>query len=136
MIVSLGTNQEVAKTEREQMSIFKKSLGVAVITLATMAGTVTAADAATGYDRCPAGHMCLFAGDDGQGAMAFFQVGSPDLSAQNFDDRTRSWNNRNSGSFCMYVNKYYDNSAGAGTFQPGTKGNVAEFNRYSSLRRC
>jgi len=118
------------------MSFFRRGLGIVVIALAGVLVTVPSADAATGYDRCTAGYMCLFAGDDGQGAMALFQVGSPDLSLQNFDDRTRSWNNRNSSSFCMYVNKNYDNSAGAGTFHPGTRGNVAEFNRYSSLRRC
>ncbi|WP_409494752.1 peptidase inhibitor family I36 protein [Amycolatopsis sp. cmx-11-12] len=80
------------------------------------------ADAATGYDRCHSGHMCLFAEENRQGAMAFFEIGSPDLALQNFDNRTRSWRNRHTSSFCMYVNVNYDNSAGADTFQPGTWG--------------
>lgn len=118
------------------MSLLKRSLTVVAIALSVAVVDMPSANAATGYDRCKPGYMCLFAEENGQGAMAFFEIGSPNLALQNFDNRTRSWRNRNASSFCMYVNINYDNSAGAGTFQSGTQGNVIEINKYSSLRRC
>ncbi|WP_414941183.1 peptidase inhibitor family I36 protein [Amycolatopsis sp. cmx-11-51] len=118
------------------MSLLKRSMAVVAIALSTVVVNVPSADAATGYDRCLPDRMCLFAEEDGQGAMAYFQIGSPDLALQDFDNRTRSWRNRHTSAFCMYVNINYDNSAGAGTFQAGTRGNVSEINKYSSLRRC
>ncbi len=119
------------------MSIITKTLVVATAALSSMVITPGAAEAATGYDRCPPGHMCLFDLWDGQGAMAYFKSGSPDLALQNFDDRAQSQRNNNSSSFCAYVNKYYDNSGTSGTYPPGTSGNFnTNVNAYSSLRKC
>jgi hypothetical protein len=119
------------------MSALARGLTVATIAFSVFAVAPGAAQAATGYDRCPQGYMCLFDGWDGTGVMAYFQTGSPDLALQNFDNRAQSQRNNNSSNFCAYVNKNYDNSSGSGTYQPGTTGNfLGNVNAYSSLRKC
>ncbi|WP_409494754.1 peptidase inhibitor family I36 protein [Amycolatopsis sp. cmx-11-12] len=119
------------------MSIINRMLALMTVALSGLVVAPGVAQAATGYDRCPPGYMCLFDDWDGQGAMAYFQAGSPDLALQNFDNRAQSQRNNNASNFCAYVNKKYDNSSGSGTYQPGTKGNFnANVNAYSSLRKC
>ncbi|GAB3444972.1 hypothetical protein GCM10027570_14750 [Streptomonospora sediminis] len=61
----------------------------------TAGGTVAAApaSAATGFDRCPHGYFCLFSQEFGQGTMAYFSWGSPDLAAQGLPNGYSSaWN--------------------------------------------
>ncbi|MGW4842026.1 peptidase inhibitor family I36 protein [Nocardia brasiliensis] len=54
------------------------------------------AEAATGYDRCPAGNFCLFSAANGGGRIAYFRLGSTDLRLQNIDGQAYSLWNRTS----------------------------------------
>lgn len=117
------------------MTSIKNVVAAAAVTLAAsgVAVAVSApAQAATGYDRCPAAHMCLFDEDNGNGAMAWFKTGSPDLRGQSFDNRTNSVWNRTSGSFRLYQG--YNYSGDTGTVPVNVKSNVFR-NVYSSVKR-
>lgn len=117
------------------MTTIRNAAAVAALTLAASGIAVaasTTAHAATGYDRCPSGYMCLFDLNDGQGAMAWFANGSPDLRGQGFDNRTNSVWNRTGSSFRLYQGYNYTGSSG--TTPAGVRSNVFA-NVYSSLKR-
>ncbi|GAA3874812.1 hypothetical protein GCM10022243_44700 [Saccharothrix violaceirubra] len=117
------------------MSFIRNAL-VTVAAAASVFALATPAQAATGWDRCNPGYICLFDYDNGQGPMAWFQIGSPDLRQQDFDNRTQSVWNRTSSRFCLYVNYNYANDQGAGTSFSGIQYNTNEVNSYSSLKKC
>ncbi|MGG6380925.1 peptidase inhibitor family I36 protein [Paenarthrobacter sp. NEAU-H11] len=55
-------------------------VGLAAAALIAVAGVAAPAQAATGWDRCPEAHFCAFAGPNGSGLMAAYQVGDPNLA--------------------------------------------------------
>ncbi|WP_280435636.1 peptidase inhibitor family I36 protein [Nocardia carnea] len=64
-----------------------------VLGTAGLSGLAAPAHAATGFDRCPDGHFCLFSAPDGGGRIAYFRLGSTDLRLQNIDGQAYSlWN--------------------------------------------
>ncbi|SFF77764.1 Repeat domain-containing protein [Actinacidiphila alni] len=84
---------------------FHFSLRATVLTTAVALGTVAAgiipAQAATGYDRCPQGAVCLFDQPGGQGAMTSFT--SPQSALGAWDDKASSVYNRTGLPYlCMY----------------------------------
>ncbi|MEV6524633.1 peptidase inhibitor family I36 protein [Longispora sp. NPDC051575] len=77
--------------------------------LSTMFAATPAQAAATGYDRCPQGYLCLFSDNDGNGTMAYFKFGSPDLRGQSMDNRASSFANRSGQGFSAYLDYNYQN---------------------------
>ncbi|MBB5959068.1 hypothetical protein FHS29_005688 [Saccharothrix tamanrassetensis] len=117
------------------MSTVKNALVAAAVVVAAVGFGTGTAQAATGYDRCPAGNICLFDLPNGQGAMAWFKIGSPNLAGQSMDNRADSLWNRNASAFCLYLEHDYVNQGGV--FQPGARGDqLLNSNAYSSLRKC
>jgi hypothetical protein len=94
------------------------------------------ANAATGWDRCPAGSFRIFDLPDGGGAMAWFRSGSPDLRAQGMDNRASSWRNRNEGAFSL-CDGYGSGSNHLRPVFPGAQANAAADtnNRACSVRK-
>jgi hypothetical protein len=58
----------------------KLGAGLAAGALIAGAGVAAPAQAATGWDRCPAAYFCAFAGPNGSGLMAAYQIGDPNLA--------------------------------------------------------
>lgn len=87
-------------------------VGLAAIGLVA-AGLVgaNAASAATGFDRCPAGYLCLFTGTNGTGTMAYFRYGSTNLGLQGMDNRVWSLRNRSGKGICGYDDYSYRGQA-------------------------
>uniref|UniRef100_UPI003F491418 peptidase inhibitor family I36 protein n=1 Tax=Actinomadura sp. CA-154981 TaxID=3240037 RepID=UPI003F491418 len=99
--------------------------------------TATTAQAATGWNRCPAGYFCVFDGHNGTGLMAYFQWGSPNLADQGMNNKTSSfWNRTNR----WWVGRDGYNYSGHATFSasPGHILNIPTTwyanNRTSSLK--
>ncbi|WP_162186120.1 peptidase inhibitor family I36 protein [Amycolatopsis jejuensis] len=65
------------------------------------------ADAAGGWDRCPAGYFCLFDLHDGGGIMAYFRTGSPNLGMQGLDKMASAQWNRSTATFGTYEGYNY-----------------------------
>jgi hypothetical protein len=77
----------------------------AVVTAATVLGVIGAgtapAHAATDWDRCPKGKVCLFSGDGGTGAMVAYS--SPQASLGSWDNKAASvYNRTGNADLCMY----------------------------------
>ncbi|MGW2161923.1 peptidase inhibitor family I36 protein [Nonomuraea sp. NPDC001699] len=107
-----------------------------VVTLTIVGTTIltTPANAApAGFERCPAGHFCLFDGTNGTGEIATFRSGSPDLQRQNMDNRASSVANNTGQGWCLFDGGGYTGDARDvfGSYD------LVEFwdNRVSSLRR-
>ncbi|MDN3495814.1 peptidase inhibitor family I36 protein [Planococcus sp. APC 4015] len=68
----------------------------------------TAAQAATGWDRCQPGYFCGFTGTNGTGTIAQYQVGDPDLSdgygPVGMDNNIESFWNRTGSVWGVYRN--------------------------------
>jgi hypothetical protein len=80
-------------------------LRAAVVTAATVLGVIGAgtapAHAATDWDRCPKGKVCLFSGDGGTGAMVAYST--PQASLGPWDNKAASVYNRTGNpALCMY----------------------------------
>ncbi|MEU8899381.1 peptidase inhibitor family I36 protein [Nocardia sp. NPDC048505] len=70
-----------------------RELAVTALLVLGISGLTVPAQAASGYDRCPNGHFCLFSAANGGGRMASFRLGSTDLRLQNIDGQAYSkWN--------------------------------------------
>ncbi|TWD79266.1 peptidase inhibitor family I36 [Kribbella amoyensis] len=117
---------------------------IAVAALGT-AGTVAAvatapsAQAATGYNRCPAGYYCMFSGYNGTGTIAYFKLQSPNLKLQGIDNASRSEWNRSGKLVTLYVDYNYNDGWGSGGHAcsvSGAKGNYASRwqAKFSSLK--
>lgn len=107
----------------------------ALVALAVAIGFApSAADAATGYARCPAGYFCLFAGYNGTGTIAYFRYGSPDLRWQHIDNAASSVWNRSGRPAREYLGYNYTGYS-ACSFS-GTRGNLSPHwqNSFSSVR--
>ncbi|GAB2740440.1 peptidase inhibitor family I36 protein [Amycolatopsis magusensis] len=89
----------------------------------------------TAYSDCPSGWFCVWSGKDGQGTMARFQTGTPDLGDFGLDNQVSSLWNRTGIIWCTYLNTNYS----GGTWPVGNwQGNTSEYSRdnnISSLRR-
>lgn len=80
---------------------FRAALLAAAATLGLLAATITPAQAATGYDRCPKGKFCLFDKADGQGSMAAYSQSQATLGS--WDNKASSVYNRTGYHYiCMY----------------------------------
>lgn len=73
--------------------------GILVSSVVLSEGT---ASAATGWNRCPNGYLCLFDGANGTGTMGYFKKGSPNLAGQRLDNRVSSVWNRSGDYFDAY----------------------------------
>jgi hypothetical protein len=106
--------------------------------------TASPAHAATGWNRCSSGYLCLFTNADGGGTYASFRVGSADLrnaiSGYVFDNKFSSGWNRSSIDLCAYAGYNYTYGGVNKTFLflPGDKGNIGSpfNNNISSLKDC
>ncbi|WP_254126634.1 peptidase inhibitor family I36 protein [Amycolatopsis sp. CA-230715] len=97
---------------------------------------VVDARVAGGWDRCPAGFICLFDFCDGQGKMAYFKWRSPDLRAQGMNDMTSAVWNRADADFDLYEG--YNYTGLHSRFDRGMRVNLSWWggdNFDSSLRR-
>ncbi|WP_188285383.1 FG-GAP-like repeat-containing protein [Streptomyces sp. CBMA29] len=85
---------------------FRAALLTAAAVLGLIAATVTPAQAATGFDRCPKGRFCLFDASDGRGSMAVYT--QPQATLGSWDNKASSVYNRTGYHyFCMYsLDKY------------------------------
>lgn len=90
---------------------------------------------AGGYNRCPNGYLCLFDGFGGQGAMAYFKWGSPNLAAQGFDNRTSSLWSRTSGFWNLYDLPNYRNHLSGISGGPWNENSFCN-NKTSSVRHA
>ncbi|GAA3310163.1 peptidase inhibitor family I36 protein [Streptomyces cinereospinus] len=107
-----------------------------VLASAALFAAPPASSAPSGFERCPAGHFCLFDGPDGTGLMASFRSGSPDLARQSMDNRASSLAHNVPGTvWCVYDERGYAGTeyarvypGAAGPFQPEWD------NRVSSVR--
>jgi hypothetical protein len=105
---------------------------VLALTLAPLALSAPAGAAAP-FDRCPAGHLCLYSESDGTGRVAAFRWGSPDLAHQNLLNPLSAWN-RTNRNYCLYTNANYDNHVD--TIHPGHKDGLNGHLAYSSVKAC
>ncbi|RJQ81014.1 hypothetical protein D5S17_06290 [Pseudonocardiaceae bacterium YIM PH 21723] len=85
----------------------KKAL-IALTAAAALAGAAPAAQAGAqdGFGRCPGGHMCLWNQMSGNGTMATFKSGAPDLGKFGVAHIGSFWN-RGSRNFCIYKQTNY-----------------------------
>ncbi|MEU8527258.1 peptidase inhibitor family I36 protein [Streptomyces sp. NPDC048629] len=107
---------------------------------ALLLATATAADSATaaprGYDRCPSGHFCLFSEYDGNGAIATFRFGSPNLADQNFDDLAMSYANNTDSVWCTYGDYNYSKAQLHSGWEAHTADSLWELHSFvSSVRK-
>ncbi|MEC3981039.1 peptidase inhibitor family I36 protein [Amycolatopsis sp. H20-H5] len=119
------------------MRISTRTTIAAALTSAIAATTLFAATTAsateTGFDRCPANHMCAFDLPEGNGAMVSFVSGSPDLRTLGFNDRATSGANYTGDPFCWYEGyNYTGQSYRSG---PGSTGYFVYNDFFSSVRR-
>ncbi|MFH8873608.1 peptidase inhibitor family I36 protein [Streptomyces griseus] len=112
------------------------SWAVAAASIAATALTAAPAEsAARSFERCPAGHFCLFDGYDGSGLMASFRQGSPNLAGQSMDNRASSLaHNVPDTVWCVYEGRNY--TGDYFRVYPGAAGPLSELdNAISSVRR-
>ncbi|MGN9840084.1 peptidase inhibitor family I36 protein [Nonomuraea sp. H19] len=93
----------------------------------------TPARAADGFGRCPNDHLCLFSERDGNGTIAAFRSGAPDLEPFGVLNPLAAWN-RTSRTFCLYTYPNYVQLAD--TIAPGYQGGLNGEIAYSSTRAC
>ncbi|MEU9098748.1 FG-GAP-like repeat-containing protein [Streptomyces sp. NPDC048361] len=85
----------------------RAALVTAAAALGLVATSVVPAQAATGFDRCPQGKLCVFDGADGQGAMASYTTSQRDFGSWRF--KASSVINRSSAaSLCLYSRTNYE----------------------------
>lgn len=116
----------------------KRALGTlaGAAMLASVVLTGGTANAATGWNRCPAEHLCLFDGANGTGGMAWFKTGSPNLAGQGMDNKTSSVWNRSPNWFDAYDLRNCNTDGARWTLVGyGVQFNLdaAANNRYSSV---
>jgi hypothetical protein len=112
-------------------------LAVAGVVVSAVVLTSVPAEAATGYDRCPANRMCVFTGLNGAGAIGIFASGDADLSdssgPQGLNNNIESaWNRRG-----LYLGLYEDAGYVGNRNQyvlPNSRQNLSWRNIASSLR--
>ncbi|MFB4278085.1 peptidase inhibitor family I36 protein [Nonomuraea sp. MTCD27] len=95
-----------------------------------LAGPARAAD---GFSRCPNGHLCLFSEFDGNGTIAWFQSGAPNLEPLGVKDARSAWN-RTGRSFCLFASPNYE--VHNATVPPGHKEGLNPEIAYNSVRAC
>ena len=108
-----------------------KKITTALCAAAALAGGVLAAapaQAAGGFDRCPAGEFCLFTALDGGGTIASFKVGSSDLRLQGVDNNVWSAINKTGKSVCGYGDYNY---TGEGLFGPWPASDASGQNMFA-----
>ncbi|MFD6073061.1 peptidase inhibitor family I36 protein [Amycolatopsis lurida] len=127
------------------MRLFKAMpAALGLIALATVA-PATAAQAApasqdggvsiTAYADCPSGWFCVWEHAGGQGRMARFQSGAPNLGAFNLNDQVSSAWNRTGVVWCTYIDiNYTGGKWPVGNWQ-GNTGDYSRNDNISSLRR-
>lgn len=115
------------------------AFALAALVFASPGGTVhvahaktatQAANAAAGWDRCPANSLCLFEGTDGTGNIAWFRLGSPDLRRQSMDNRASSVWNRHTDAFQLTDDYNYEGECWS--IFPGAKGSLDSFDNRAS----
>lgn len=82
-----------------------KTSAVLLAAASAVAGSVALAapaQAASGFDRCPAGYACFFSGTNGTGTIAYFKQGSQDLRLQGIDNNVWSAVNKSGRDVCGY----------------------------------
>lgn len=98
------------------------------------------ADAATGYDRCPAARMCVFSGPNGSGAIGIYQSGDVNLGDSvgptGLNNTIESMRNRTSNNWCFYKDANYGGQKWVGGPGGGANTVAAATNVISSLKRC
>lgn len=104
------------------VTIRTAAIGGAMAAVAAL--TVAPAQAATGYDRCPANRLCVFTGPGGTGAIGIFQRGDVDLGAapgpSGLDDNIESAWNRTAKSWYFYPDRNYNGGDGISGIVPRT----------------
>ncbi|HEY6738509.1 MAG TPA: peptidase inhibitor family I36 protein [Actinopolymorphaceae bacterium] len=96
------------------------------------------AQAATGYDRCPDDHYCMFSGLDGTGDMIAIQADTPDLGALGMDNRAKSDWNRTDERIHLFSDTNYTGCSAvtAPSGSPSDRGNFyIDFRDYFSSVR-
>lgn len=116
----------------------KLVISLSVAALVVLGGTAAPANAATGWDRCHQGWFCVFAEPNGQGLMAMYQVGDPNLGdaygPQGMNNNIESVWNRTGSSWGLFKGTY-GTGEGAG-FGPGARTSIWWFaNVASSIQR-
>ncbi|MFE9700535.1 peptidase inhibitor family I36 protein [Streptomyces sp. NPDC006270] len=88
------------------------------------------------YADCPVGWFCVWEHAGGQGRMARFQTGTPNLGDFNLNDQVSSAWNRTGRTWCTYTDINYEGA----TWRVGNwQGNTSQYSRndnISSLRAC
>lgn len=114
---------------------------IALAAASVVAGAVMSpvpAHAASGYARCPAGYLCTFNKSAGNGKMAYFKYGTPNLRQQGMDNAVWSISNKTGRYVCAYAGYNYTGSWLLDGYypKPGQSGNLPNnvANRMSSLR--
>ncbi len=103
--------------------------GMAVAAVVTAMGTLSSApaQAATGYNRCPANRMCVFTGVNGTGAIGIFSVGDANLGdsvgPRGLNNNIESGWNRRGDEWALWNNAGY--AGGITLFYDGARGNIA-----------
>ena len=125
----------------------KLSQRLAAASAATILGAVGIAgasapnaQAATGYDRCPASRMCVFSGRNGSGTIGIYQNGDVNLGdsigATGLNNTIESMRNRTSGNWCFYKDTNYNGQRWVGGPGGGANTVAAATNVISSLKKC
>lgn len=107
------------------------ALTVAIGSLAGL-GAIPA-QAATGYNRCPANRFCVFTGLNGTGVIAIYTKSDPNLGdasgPRGMNNNIESGWNRRSSEWAV-MNNVAGGADGGGTlFKKGEKGNLPVGNR-------
>ncbi|GLZ37091.1 peptidase inhibitor family I36 protein [Actinokineospora sp. NBRC 105648] len=112
-----------------------RAMVVAGTAVAAVGLAVAPANAATGWDRCPSGSFCLFANANGQGTIAWFSYGSPNLGGQGIDNAATSFWNRTASAAFTLCDGYNGLEPEVTTVFFGAQGNLSasEDNRASSV---
>jgi hypothetical protein len=113
-----------------------RASAVGAAALVAVGLSVPAAEAATGYARCPAAYFCIFADPNGGGTMAYFKFGSPDLRGQHIDNAMSSgWNRSTTMAFSVCDD--YNYGGYIKTYWPGGQGDMypEEADRASSIQQ-
>ena len=114
------------------------AVGVAAGLSVTVASQAQAQALATGYARCPANRMCVFAGRDGTGVIGIYTTGDVNLGDNvgptGLNNNVESMINRTSGTWCFYDGINYNGPFWAGGPGGGANTIPAATNTISSLK--
>ncbi|WP_367134272.1 MULTISPECIES: peptidase inhibitor family I36 protein [Streptomyces] len=100
-----------------------RALFVPVAVAAAAVLPLSTAQAAGGYDRCPAGYYCMFSGLDGTGDMIKLTRSTPDLTALGMNDRAKSDWNRTASTIHLWSDANYSGCTTVTSSGPTGKGN-------------